>query len=225
MKTVVTYARSIGLRARCALSFLITLAFLVTIESGVGCGKPNDESQTKEPEISEGGMIPVVGNASFGSQCPYGSITNPRPATVGVWDCPVGLKKVELAEPPPALILQADCKKRILTVRSADQRIDTAWEVMPDGTFSVTLDNLQLRLQSDGSGNSGCTAHLSTDLWGSLQCSDRDKVDIKFDTIWWLSKGARPSPTPGIARADSATECRMPQTCYMHTSLTIKQCE
>src|SRR4051812_47640571 len=94
-----------------ALSVTITLLFLTIM----GCGKPESVSDA---------MIPVQGAASFGTQCPYGTYSQPKPAKLELRDCPLKITKLELAESPRSLIFQADCKKKLLNIRSADRRVD-----------------------------------------------------------------------------------------------------
>jgi hypothetical protein len=182
------------------------------------CGKPSARE-----EALDAGMKPVVGEARFGSQCPYGFYSEPRVAEIGLWDCKIPLDSVELAEPMSPLLLSADCKKKILTIRTADRRVDTSWEVMPDGTFNITLDGLSARLRRDGPTGSQCVSYLTTEVFGRVDCKDRDKAAIQFDTMWWLNKGARPAAAvPGAANERA---CSFPSSCYLHSSGTIRQCE
>src|SRR5690606_8273986 len=114
---------------------------------------------------------------------------------------------------------QADCKKKFLIVRSADRSIDTMWEVMPDGSFYVTMDGGPTRFVAPMS----CTAYTKLDLVGRLNCQDRDKVTVEVDAIWWLNKGvSRPASD---RTADTAgASCNVAESCYLHTQLNVKQC-
>jgi hypothetical protein len=216
---------------------LLALTFLI------GCGKPvKDEAK----EAEEG--TPVVGVAGFGSQCPYGFTEDPFPARLELWNCPIGLEKVELSEPLRPLYFQVDCKKKTMSVRKPNRTMDTAWEIMPDGSFFMTVDGGMAKLNSDGPGRGKCGTPLSVDLMGKVDCSDRDKVNIKVESVFWLAKKnennnprnvgvpgmpvgePNPSMTPSPAVPGEATEnetlpeCKVPPSCYFFSKTTIKQC-
>ena len=169
------------------LGWIGTLAFAFQL----GCGQRDDQSALPQ------GVIPVKGSAQFGSQCPYGSFVAPRAAPLELWSCPIG-DEVELTEPLQPMILQADCKKKTLDIRSGTNAnsVPTTWEIMPDGTFALSIDAGVARLRNDGAGHSNCSIRLAADLWGKLDCKDRDKVDIYVETVWWLGKTLSPGATP-----------------------------
>ncbi|MCM2322253.1 MAG: hypothetical protein NDJ90_03220, partial [Oligoflexia bacterium] len=100
-----------------------------------GCGKPSELAAAKRE-----GLIPVTGAASFGTQCPFGTISPTAATRLQLWDCPIGLERLTLTEPLDPVYLSVDCKKRILTVRRANKTYDTAWEVFPDGRLDITID-------------------------------------------------------------------------------------
>jgi len=158
-----------------------------------GCGSPDRDVEAEA-------FTTVNGNAIFGSQCPYGSLSKPQAAALNLWDCPLGLKTVDLAQPLRPIVLQADCKKKILVARTLDGTLDTSWEVLPNGEFSFSIDGGYATLKDDGKGNAGCSVPLVADLSGKLDCSDRDKVKISVETVWWLDRVApQPSPNPSLA--------------------------
>lgn len=194
-----------------------TVGFISALLIGSGCGKPSDPVGPGE------GMIPVEGRVAFGNQCPYGTFSEPNPVRVGLWDCPIGLGTMELTEPPPTLVFQADCKKKLLTIRSTDRKLDSLWEVMPDGSFSITLDaGGAARFRTDGSGNTNCVTYLSADVHGRLNCLDRDRVNIDVNVVWWPGRGTPPGSEPSTA---SATACQLPSSCYLHATAQIPQCQ
>ena len=190
----------------CALSLMVAAS---------SCGGSGDDSTSGEDQ----GRIPVKGNASFGSQCPYGSVSSAKPVKLGLWDCPLGLDAVELSTPPQPLFLSADCKDMTMSVRTGDRTLDSFWEVLPDGSYSVTVDVGAVQLRSDKkSGGSPCTTFTQAEIWGKLNCKDRDKVEIEVHTLWWLGKGKK---TTGF----TGRECSLPASCYLAADTTVRQCQ
>lgn len=160
-----------------------------------GCGPAGPSNHEKSPSAdSVPGMTRVAGNAIFGSQCPYGTFPDPRPVPLTLWECPIGMHTVELTESLQPLILQADCKKRTMDVRGTNRsHPSNAWEIMPDGTFFFSVDGGSARLKADSSGRQNCSVPLSADLWGKVECDNRDQAKIKVETIWRAIKYA-PEP-------------------------------
>lgn len=158
--------------------------------------------------------VPFKGSARFGSQCPYGSYVSPQEVPLELWSCPLGLSEVELAQPLAPLVLQVDCKKRIIDVRGDPRsRQTTTWEVMPDGSFFFAFDAGMGQLKSDGSGNSNCSVPLLANMWGRLDCTDRDRVTINLETVWWLDKVMDTSgPFPGSSPSPGASPSSSPST-------------
>jgi hypothetical protein len=178
---------------------------LIALGVTTGCGKPANAV----PE----GATEVSANTAFGSQCPYGSIADPKPTQLVAWDCPNLSGPIQLLEPVQPMIFMADCKKKTIAIRSGDRKLDSAWEVMPDGSFYVTVDGWSTRLKSDGNGHSNCLANMATDVIGKLDCKDRDKANIDVEAVYWLGKGKKPS------------ECKIPSGCYFHAVGTVRQCQ
>ena len=141
------------------------------------------------PEKEEIQPIKVIGSAQFGNQCPFGTYVPPQAVPLELWSCPLSVPEVELTEPLRPLILQADCKKKTLDVRNEYRSLDAeTWEVMPDGTFFFSMNVGSAKLKDDGAGHKNCQIPVSVNMWGKLDCKDRDKVNIKLETVWWLGK-------------------------------------
>lgn len=199
-----------GMRPLISAKFFFCLALLTA------CGKPGAPPPEKLPDSA----IPVIGVAGFGSQCPYGFNQDPTATKLELWGCSLGLDEVELVKPLTPLYLQADCKKKLVTVRKPERAMDTSWEIMPDGTFSMTVDGGTAQLKSDGPGRGACSAPLNVNLMGKVDCADRDKANITLESIYWLNKdAATPQPIAGVK------ECKTPKGCYFYTKTTLKQCQ
>jgi len=196
------------------------VTFIVLALGGVvGCGDDNPTLPVNPPTSNSGStpppggpeMMEVVGSAAFGNQCPYGSYVPPSPVPLELWSCPLHLNQLELASPLPSLILQADCKKKTLDVRSEDHSVPaTTWEVMPDGNFYFAINAGKAAIKNDGAGHMNCTSPMVASMWGRIDCKDRDQATIHVETVWWLGKtfedtgvgspvptaSSSPSPTP-----------------------------
>lgn len=189
--------------------------------SVVACGKglPNEST-------SDGTSTPVLGAAGIGTQCGLeGSVRQPTPQRLALWDCPLPITEVELTQAPPPIVVMADCQKKLFTVRnltqSAGTRTDVTWEVNPDNTFNFTMDGGMIRLKTDGSGNDNCYTQLSMNMAGNLVCTgDRDKVTINFDSFLRPTHG---TVAPGTSPSGKA--CALPAGCYFHTNASLKQCQ
>jgi hypothetical protein len=173
-----------------------------------GCGKVNRPVETQPEPQQETPIennrddilvLPVRGSAAFGSQCPDGSFVPPQPATIELYQCPLKLQTVELAENLQPITLQADCKKRIMDVRGIDRTKTTSWEFMPNGAFDIVIDAGTAKLKDDGEGNQNCEVPLVANLMGHVDCTDMLKAKIYLDTVWWLDKSLPiSSPLPSI---------------------------
>ncbi len=173
---------------------------------------PSPSGQEMEGEVPPG-LTLVYGSARFGSQCPFGSYGSPQEVPIELWGCPLGLNSVELNESLQPLILQADCKKKTMDVRGVNRsQQSTTWEMMPDGTFYFSVDGGVARLKQDGAGNQNCQIPLAADMWGKVDCTDRDRAIVHVETIWWLGKSPhqvignpmptstpRAEPSPGMS--------------------------
>lgn len=173
----------------------------------LGCGKPTSDQITPivdRPDIPQTQSIKVEGSAAFGGYCPFGTYTAPQAVPLSLWECPMSLDTVQLVEPLQAFDFQADCKKRTLDVRSPNHAFEpVTWEMMPDGNFYFSMDGGVAKLKTDGVGNTNCTTPLRADMWGKVDCQDRDKPVIHIETIWWLGRkfdhSTEPVGTPSAA--------------------------
>jgi hypothetical protein len=186
------------------------------------CGRPSDE-QLKVRE----GMIPVDAKVGFASQCPsFGTVGDPFPVSLGLWSCPIDQGKIELSRPMMDLLFAVDCKKKLLSVRSADRKkgLDTLWETMPDGTFNVTIDaaatTVPVYLKDDGTGGGECVAYAQLQVYGRADCKDLDHVDLDVTSDWHLTQGHRPANP-----STSLRECQLPSSCFLEAESVIKQCQ
>ncbi len=271
---------------------MVTIVITAAITYGCSQNLNSSDPQMMVPEpipslFPSGGfpqLMEVVGSAAFGNQCPYGSYVAPLPVPLELWECPLHLPKVELLESLPSLILQADCKKKTLDVRSQDRSIaPVTWEVMPDGNFYVVFNAGVAQLKDDGEGHSNCSVPMVAYMWGRIECKDRDQASIRVETVWRLgvtmedtmgqpspnpsasvaagSPGPHPSlspvPTPGSSsnpgpsvphtrprppRLDvihpalpltpqdtrgsgSSSGCKVPASCYFHSTTRLDQCQ
>jgi hypothetical protein len=190
-----------------ATALLITaIASLLTTR----CGKPDSPAnegngandQTGAAPQGSGSYMEVKGVVGYASQCPSGAISAVTPVPIaGMYDCPIGLNQVELEDAIEPIYLSVDCKNRIISARTADRRIDTAWNALPDNTFFFTLDGLKARLKTDGTAaHNDCETPLSVDFMGKLQCdsasNNRDQVDIQFEAVMWTSRPSTSTHTP-----------------------------
>lgn len=170
-----------------------------------GCGSGTSTQGTDEQASLPSNMKKVIGSAKFGNQCPYGSVIPPQPVPLELYDCPLNVRQVELTKPLQSFILQVDCKKKTLDIRSDDRSVvPTSWEVMPDGNFYLSMNAGTAYLAEDGAGNKNCTTPLAADLWGKIDCQDRDKAKIRVQTVWWLDKTLQnpslsPLPSPSVS--------------------------
>lgn len=204
----------------------------------LGCGKPTPVTPPPPPPpeppaplpvpgIDE--MVQVRGSAAFGNQCPYGIHTTPTPIDLELWGCPMKMNTIELLEPLQALMLKADCRKKEITVRTERRGLDSPWEVMPDGSFSILIDGGTARIKDDGEGQVNCLTPLTASLSGKLDCSDPDpeKAKIPIEVVWWTGKTVDPvdgTPNPEPLPV-SGSRCKLPEGCYFYGSTEIKQCQ
>jgi hypothetical protein len=207
-----------------------------------GCGRPDDAELDASQRSND--YKPVDGLAAYGSQCPYGNVGDVKPLRLQMWNCPIGTNTIRLTEDIEPLYFQADCKTRILSVRTLDHKVDTSWYFLPDGEFDVVVDGVTAKLKSDGNGASNCNAPLAINLMGKVMCGPvgptQDQATIKFQSVMWAGKklngqGANPmvvaSPTPGLApapvpeRVPITNQCNLPSSCYFFTQSELRQCQ
>jgi hypothetical protein len=220
----------------------LTAATIVSI-GAVSCGRP-DDADINSSMRGGSDYTPVDGLSAFGSQCPYGDVGGVKPLRLQMWNCPVGAGTIKLTEDIQPLYLQADCKTRILNVRSLDRRVDTSWYFLPDGEFDVVVDGVSAHLKTDGSGHDNCNAPLAINISGRVMCGpegpNQDKATIKFQSVMWAGKRLNtqgnspvvaPSTTPGLPpppapeRVNVPNQCNLPASCYFYTQSEITQCQ
>ncbi len=226
------------------LSFVSVSGLIAGILAGNSCGRPDDAGNDSSTHHG-GDYIPVNGLVGFGSQCPYGTIGEMRPFRTQLWNCPIGPSTVEFTRDMTPLYLQADCKSRILNVRTPDKAIDTSWYFLPSGEFDIIVDGVSAQLKADGSGSTDCNAPLAMNIFGRVTCGDgvdKDKATIAFQSVMWAGKKLNgqgnspvvlPSPSPsGIPPAPPrertviANPCKLPSSCYFYTEVKdLKQCQ
>ena len=169
-------------------------------------GESNFAEQTQdEGNVAELGYIPVNGTVLLGTQCPYGSIPTPEPVLSALWDCESsGLSSLDLTQSPSPLLFQADCTKRMLTVRMQERGIDLTWQVLPDGRFVIPVDKLiPLSVQDDGTGMGPCVTETKLVISGTLNCAQQDRPSIQLDPVWYLNAPIDPLPQPSPSGSPS----------------------
>lgn len=207
-----------------------TYAVCATLLAFAGCGK-GDKDETPEDQFQKSGinggddqMSVTRGFAAFGTRCSAGFAADPKAIRLNLWSCPVNLPVVELAQPIQPLIFQADCARKLLTIRSQDNSVNTTWEIMPDSSFNITQEGLYAKLKSDGRGNDDCVTPISADLWGKVECEKSDgtsdKAKIRFETVMWINKTDTPVPRGMVGK-----RCVLPSPrCYLHAFNSVDQC-
>jgi len=180
-----------------------------------GCGKSISAPSAAQTQDS----IPVQGVGGFGSQCPYGEIGDPKPVQLQALNCPISNTTLTLEKPLLPLILQADCTKYEVTVRSlVDTRIEARWKALPDGRFFFTMDAGVATFQNDGAGHSDCQTPVEVSVQGLMTCRDRDHVQLQVDATWF------PGQSMGTAETLTGPKCALPSSCVLHGFTTLNQC-
>jgi hypothetical protein len=195
---------------------LIPLTLIALIAAG--CGRKSDEEQ-----LLENGGKPVDGMMTARTQCIYGAPSEPRAARMELWSCPLAVERLQLTEPPKTLAFSVDCKKKLLTIRNLERgSLDTLWEILPDGSFSVSMPGGPITLGNDGKG-SACATTTELEVTGKVNCQDRDKAEILFETVWRM--GPQPNSTVTTELPAGARQCELPTGCYLYSSAKLNQCQ
>src|SRR3712207_5805242 len=115
---------------------LVKAMLLISIVAlAPACGR-----RSPDEEAARQGAKPIKGRAEVGSQCGlYGTITDPVPVKLKLWNCPTPLESIELEQGPPALFFQGDCQKRQLHVRSLDKSVDGYFELPTNYEINLTF--------------------------------------------------------------------------------------
>lgn len=190
----------------------------------MGCGNQKSSTLSSDAEtsfspLSEANILEVQGSGAFGSQCPHGFFSEPRPIPLEfITDQPPTLSLIELNEHLPAFTFQIDCIKMTLDVRKEGPPPElTTWEVMPDGNFYLTIQAGTAKLKKDFQQISNCSIPLQADMWGKIDCTDLDHPIMKIETVWWTGKSSsnpNPGPThsPSPSPSPSGGESPLPPT-------------
>jgi hypothetical protein len=204
-----------------ATRILRLIALSALLGAFAGCGKAvpvdgDDTSSSTDTPSVHGGV------AGFGVQCPYGNVEEPHGVQLDSSSCPVQGGRVQLSAPLQSIILQADCKSRLVTARTGDRTFDGTFEAAPDGTFSFTMNNAGYATLKNG-----CKVPLSAQLTGFMKCNGSganfDRADINVDSTWSIRKV---NLTPGTATStDADPTCALPPSCSLHAATTVHQCK
>jgi hypothetical protein len=153
----------------------------------------------------------VVGEVQFGTQCVFGSVSDPVRVPLELWT-PAGhsTKLFKLHDSIGVFYLYADCKKKLIDVRASNLSIVMSGEAMPDGSFMFRLPALELAFQSDGG---YCNASFTLNFFGQLECGNMDEPIIKLETGWLPNESSEPS-----------VKCDFPPRPYLHSSVQLHQC-
>ncbi len=183
------------------------------IPDGISYSEPATSPESPAPSESgtpeeDSGYLPVSGEFRFGTVCPLGNLSDPESVAGGLWDCGApGLDSLKLKSPAPIILMQADCRKRLLTVRVRELDFEVTWQVLPDGRFSIPLEKRpQLLFSEDGSGMGECAVEALLTLSGEIQCDKPDQPKIRFDSVWLLN----PPPAQAVSPSPSASPSAMP---------------
>ena len=171
-----------------------------------------DTGQSHSIPSEELDYTPVDGALYLGTQCPIGSFAEPDAVKAALWDCnsPV-MSRFRILEPAPTVLFQADCRKRLLTVRIKELELDLTWQVLPDGRFSIPVEKSpKITLDADATGNGPCVAATRLTLSGTLQCEDVDHPEILVDSVWLLNPPPLPIPSPSPSVLPSPTPVLSP---------------
>jgi hypothetical protein len=224
-RPVCTWVRSMGHQKKSGkVGFgyqgILFCVAMVGLAGAVGsCGKSLDSSiqQTAQQD-----SVPVTGVGGFGSQCPFGTMGDPTPVSLDLQSCPLTLPSLDLQQPLLPLILQADCKKLEITVRSIDPsvHIESKWKALPDGRFYFQMDAGSATFANDGAGHAGCSEPLVLEVAGLMKCTaDRDRVPVQVDATWHIGQ-----TMPGTNPRANTNKCQLPTSCALHGFTSLNQC-
>ncbi|MEN9723260.1 MAG: hypothetical protein RJB38_1246 [Pseudomonadota bacterium] len=178
------------------------------------CGK-NSGSRS-----SGDGSPEVIGDVQVGTLCPLGTISPTISGGFRLQECKTGNSSFEIRRPPGPIYLSGDCREKTLAVRTADGSVDTLWQVLPDGSFSLLIPGFQADAGPDQAGNSSCLAALTMDLEGKMTCDTSDALGIEIRSMkLWIS-----TPNAGSANPSNLPGCRLPESCRLETELSLRQC-
>lgn len=195
--------------------------FLIPLLTLSACGSARQDTDPN--------WINVTSKARFGNQCPDGSWVDPVPARLEAVNCNLPLQTVTLAKPVDPLMISADCTKKVITVRnSTPGKLDSTWEVLPDNTFDFNVDGGKLTIVDDGRGHPGCVLPAAINVFGTLNCKNRDQITIDFQANWQIGKldSATYSivPLSKLHPDPGEVYCQVASTCYLNAGTKLNQC-
>ena len=187
-----------GILPRC-IPYLSLFAMILS-----GCGKPSDLPSTSPV---------ILGDLGITTQCPAGYLGAPQVIPLQIQDCATGVYPIELGESLSPFIFGVDCARKVITIRTLDQKLDSTWEMMPDNSFWISLTTLTWSLREGGKNRPNCNTPMDTQIWGNANCEGvQDQAELRFE----MSFTAKTS-LPG--------SCTLPKnTCTFRTAGKIKQC-
>jgi hypothetical protein len=196
--------------------------FLLSVVLLTACGS------AREPD-ADPNWLAVTSKAQFGNQCPDGSWVDPVPARLEAVDCKIPLQKVTLTKPIDPLMLTADCTKKVITVRNPTPgNLDTTWEVLPDNTFDFNVDGGKITLADDGWGHKNCIMPAAINVFGTLNCKNRDQITIDFQANWQAGQLDQTTysviPLTKLRPGEGETFCQVAPTCYLNAGTKMNQC-
>jgi hypothetical protein len=145
-------------------------------------------------------------------------------------NCRSEAKYLQLANPLPEILFQADCAKMTLAIRTMDGKIDSFWNIMPDGSFATPVDlgrAQEMTFASDGTNRGPCVANTTLEVRGKVACTEnRDRATIQLDVISFeFSPGSsRSTGSRGSSSERPLRPCQIPQGCTLSTRAQLKQC-
>lgn len=175
------------------------------------CGKPTGTA-------SQDGLIPILDSYDvFSTSCVSGTISDPTPVQLGLWDCPLKIPKSPLPKSPGQIILEVDCRKNMIRTSLPDH--NSAIWLLP-GDMRIRLGGLHggvIQLPGDQANpNSVCGTESSFELQGYADCSNPDQPILHVDAaIWWLGQSGYKNPL---------RQCALPEGCTLRTQTTLNQC-
>ncbi len=201
---------------------------LLSVLALMSCAKRDaSQDEVQAPSPSGPDVKPVVGSAKIGSQCETGAIAQPVNVPLALWECPGNFEKVTLAQEMDPIYFQADCNNGGISIRDIHgAKMSSDWYVMPDGSFSLTVDSPQpIMLVTDHAGHDNCPLPSRIDAYGKLDCIDKEHPVIELAAEWKLGR-----PTHPDVRLPN--QCELPSTatatatgCYLYMETTINQCQ
>src|SRR5262249_39045393 len=149
--------------------------------------------------------------------------------TLHAVDCNIPLQNLGLVQPLQPLMLTADCGKKVITVRNPTPgELDSTWEVLPDNTFDFNVDGGKVQMIDDGRGHSGCIMPVAINVFGTLNCKNRDQITIDFQANWTAGKLDSSSysiiPLSKLHPDSGETYCQVAASCYLNAGTKLNQC-